>query len=129
MTIPDTRLYAGAIAIVSGIYSILAALADDMAPMPPSALVMLLVGIIVLVHGAIILTPAAQRIGRISGPAMLLWAGFMLGNQALAATMSSWTMGGPMAGSSSMGWDGGMLAIAVLMLVSGLIMMRRGGMP
>ncbi len=128
MTTPDTRLYAGAIAIVSGVYSIVAALGDGMAPMPPSALVMLGVGIVVLVHGAILLTPAAQRIGRTSGPAMLLWAGVMLGSQALAATVPSWTMGEPM-GSGSMAWDGGMVAVAVLMVISGLIMIRRGGMP
>jgi hypothetical protein len=83
----------------------------------------------VLVHGTVILTPAAQRIGRISGPAMLLWAGVMLANQALAATMPTWTMGRPMMGSGSMAWDGGMVAIAVLMLISGLIMARRGAMP
>jgi hypothetical protein len=49
---------------------------------------------------------------------MILWAAIMLGNQALAAITSSGSMG-------AMTWDGGMVAIAILMLASGLIMSRR----
>jgi K+ transporter len=78
VTIPDTRLYVGAIAVVSGTYSLFAAAAGTMTTTSPSAIVMLVVGIIVLVHGASLLTPAAHRIGRLSGPAMLLWAGVTL---------------------------------------------------
>jgi hypothetical protein len=121
----EARLYASAIAVVSGIYSIVAAVAGGMASMPMSESIMLVVGIAVLVHGIILLTPAAERLGRASGPLMVLWAAIMLGNQALAATSAS----GSMMTSDAMSWDGGMVAIAVLMLASGLIMIRARQMP
>lgn len=89
-----------------------------MGPMPMSDSLMLVIGVVVLVHGIALLTPLADRFGRAGGPLMLLWAAIMLGNQALAATSSST----PMMGEAS--WDGGMVALATLMLASGLIMMR-----
>jgi hypothetical protein len=114
----DTRLYAAAIALVSGIYSIASAVGDRMGSMPMSDSIMLIVGVLVLVHGLVLLTPVAERLGRASGPLMILWAAIMLGNQALAALSNDSMMG-------AMSWDGGMVAIAVLMLASGLIMSRR----
>ena len=91
------------------------------APLGIGGWIMLVLGIIVLVHGLVLITPAADRLGRRSGPLMVIWAVVMLLNQGLSAAMSGWTS--MMAG---MGWDAGMLAIAVLMLISGLIMSRRG---
>jgi hypothetical protein len=128
MTNADTRLYAIAIAIVSGTYSIASAASSGMGSMPVSASTMLAVGVAALIHGAVLLTRAVERMGRVSGPLMLLWAAVMLGNQALAATLPEWTMVQPMTGAGSTAWDGGMVAIAVLMLASGLIMIRRGVM-
>lgn len=118
----DSRLYAAAIAIVSGMYSIASALGDSMGSMPMSDSIMLILGIIVFLHGGVLVTPMANRLGSASGPLMVLWAAIMLGNQALAAMPPSGSMMG------SMSWDGGMVAIAVLMLASGLIMIRRDGM-
>lgn len=112
----ETRLYGSAIAIVSGVYSITTALAGGMGPMATGA-VMLVVGAVVIVHGVALLTPVAARLGRASGPLMVLWAAIMLGNQVVGATTSDSMMG-------AMAWDGGMVAIAVLMLASGLIMSR-----
>lgn len=111
----DTRLYASAIALVSGIYSIGSAIAGGMGMMPMNSSVMLLVGIAVIVHGIVLLTPLAERLGRASGPLMIVWAAIMLANQLLATTMSS---------SIMVSWDAGMAAVAVLMLASGLIMSR-----
>ncbi|MGH2417998.1 MAG: hypothetical protein ACRDFY_06665 [Candidatus Limnocylindria bacterium] len=130
-----TRLYASSIAIVSAIYSIGSAGAAMMSsPMMTDAgiavggWVMLVLGIIVLVHGIGLLTPVADRIGRRSGPLMVLWAVGMLLNQGLSAAVAGWGMSGSrMAGGSIMadpGWDPGMVAIAILMLASGLIMSR-----
>lgn len=116
----DTRLYAAAIAVVSGLYSTVAAFGDGMAAMPMSDSIMLIVGVVVLLHGIVLLTPAAERLGRASGPLMLLWAAIMLGNQALAVASDESMMG-------AMSPDAGMVAIAVLMLASGLIMSRRRG--
>ena len=78
--------------------------------------VMLVVGIVVIVHGIVLLTQLAERLGRASGPLMIEWAAIMLANQLLAATMS---------GSMIVSSDAGMVALAVLMLASGLIMSRR----
>ena len=86
--------------------------------MPASMTAMLVIGLVVVVHGIVLLTPVAERFGRASGPLMVVWAVIMLGIQALAAMSSS----DPMMGSPS--WDVGMVALAVLMLVSGLIMSR-----
>lgn len=115
----DARLYASAIAIVSGIYSIAGAFVGSMGSMPMSDTIMLVLGIVVLVHGVALLTPLADRFGGASGPLMVVWAAIMLGNQGLAAASRSGRM------MDGMSWDGGMVAIAVLMLASGLIMLRR----
>ncbi|HUG29531.1 MAG TPA: hypothetical protein VMQ65_03315 [Candidatus Limnocylindria bacterium] len=112
----DTRLYASTIAIVSGIYSI-ASTIGGMGAMPMNDSVMLLIGVVALAHGTVLLTPLAERLGRLGGPLMVLWAAVMIGNQFVAATISGGSM-------RSMTWDGGMIALAVLMLASGLIMSR-----
>lgn len=112
----DSRLYASTIAIVSGIYSIASAAGGMDATMPMAGSVMLLIGVAVLIHGTVLLTPLAERLGRLSGPLMVLWATVMIGNQIVAA-MSGGSM-------RSMTWDGGMVGLAALMLVSGLIMSR-----
>lgn len=109
----DARLYAVAIALVSGIYSIGSAIGGGMRMMPVSDSVMLVIGIVVIAYGVVLLTPLAGRLGRASGPLMIVWAAIMLFNQLLAATVS---------GSMMISWDAGMVALAVLMLASGLIM-------
>lgn len=135
------RLYASSIAIVSGAYSLLSAGAAAIGEVPmmsgplgalgTGGLVMLALGVVVLVHGIVLVTPAAARIRRVSGPLMILWATMMLGNQALLAAMPGWGMSGASTGSmggamaSLVGWDPGMVAIAILMLSSGLIMSVR----
>lgn len=139
--IPIIRLYGGAIGVVSGLYAILIPGAEllDMAGADSSATlsvgdwVMLAVGAAALIHGILLFTPLAADMGGISGPLMLVWATIMVGNQALVATVADWGMdgsgmGGGMDGamSSSMGWDPGMVAIGILMFISGLIMMGRG---
>ena len=126
MQTSTSRLYGSAIAIVSGVYSLL--IASGMEALGPSGVVMIVLGAVVLLHGIALLTPLADRIGTVSGPAMIVWAVAMLGNQALLATMPGWGMGsangGSMGGAMGMasGWDPGMVAVAALMLVSGLIM-------
>lgn len=120
----STRLYASSIAIVSGLYAVARSVAG-MAAMPMMGEmdagigigggIMLALGIVVLLHGIVLLSPAAGSLAAASSPLMVLWAVLMLLNQSLFATTPGWGMGG-------MGRDPGMVAIAVLMLVSGLIM-------
>lgn len=128
--IGPTRLYAAAIAVVSGVYSVTSALGmtttlmDGMGGGRMGALavgdwIMLAIGLVVLVHGVILLTPAAEMLGRLSGPLMVLWSVIMLANQGLAATgVEGMSM-------IEMGIDFGMISLAVLMLASGLIMIAR----
>ena len=99
---------------------------------------MAVLGVVVVVHGVVLLTPAADRLGSASGPLMIGYALLMLLNQALVGATGSmnWGMGGGMGmqgGGGMMGsgmtagmaWDLGMVALAVLMLVSGVIMTNR----
>lgn len=124
------RLYGSLIALVSGGYSVYQS-------MTGSAWVMLVLGVIVIVHGVVLLTPAVNRLGTASGPLMIGYAVVMLLNQTLL------TMNGPMSdgmdsgmgsgmdggmAADGMGVDGGMVAIAVLMLASGVIMTVRRDM-
>lgn len=121
-TDPATRLYASSIAVVSGLYSIGSGLVMD-ASLGIGGWVMLVLGIVVLLHGIGLVTPLADSIGPVSGPLMVLWAVVMLLNQGLSSAMSGWMADEPMM-ASPMEADAGMIAVAVLMLASGLIMSR-----
>lgn len=139
--LPATRLYGSAIAIVSGLYSLgtsatammnVSAMTSVAEVLGIGGWIMLVVGVVVLIHGSLLLTPAADAMGGISGPLMIVWAAIMLANQALLATMPNWGMAGsgmdggmgPAMSDSMMTADPGMVAISVLMLASGLIMTR-----
>lgn len=157
-----TRLYGAAIAITSGVYSLVSAgfgggtMGPDGMMGPTGTMgstglgiagwLMLAVGVIVVVHGVVLLTPAVDRLGSASGPLMIAYSLVMLLLQALGATGTVGGMGmtgargggmGSMGGMGStttagMGWDLGMVALAALMLFSGIVMTTRdpgdGGM-
>jgi hypothetical protein len=136
-----TRQYGAAIALVSGLYSLVSATGGSGMMGTNSGWLMLLLGIVVLVHGVVLLTPYANRLGSASGPLMIGYSLLMLLNQALVGTTGSmnWGLGGGMGGgmgtgmnggmsstmTAGMAWDLGMVALAVLMLVSGVIMTNR----
>jgi hypothetical protein len=134
--VPNTRLYGAAIALTSGGYSLWSA--STAAEMVPSSWFMGVLGAVVVAHGIVLLTAAAERLGAASGPLMIGYSLLMLANQALLATGTlggGGGMGGGMgtgdgmemggsAMTAGMGWDAGMVALAALMLVSGLIMTR-----
>ncbi|WP_144927710.1 hypothetical protein [Halorubrum salsamenti] len=124
-----TRQYGAAIALVSGVYSLLSATTGSGMMSSNSGLLMALLGVVVIVHGVVLLTPYASRLGNASGPLMIGYSLVMLLNQALVGVTGStnWGMGGGMGSSmtAGMGWDLGMVALAVLMLLSGIIMTNR----
>ena len=128
------RLYGATIALVSGLYS--AYLSVTGMAMTAGAWFMLALGVVVFVHGVVLLTPAADRLGDDSGPLMLGYAALMLLNQlrlqfTVGTGMTNGGMGemGSMGPTAMMGTDPGMVAIAALMLASGVIMtIRDGGM-
>ncbi|MGQ4556139.1 hypothetical protein [Halobellus sp. GM3] len=129
-----TRHYAAAIAFISGAYSVWSA---SMASRPTtSGWLMGVLGVVVIVHGGLLLTEGFGRLGRASGPLMIVYAAVMLLNQALLGTgmvddgsgMGMTSGMGAQSPTASMGWDAGMVALAVLMLFSGAIMTRRGSM-
>lgn len=132
--VSNTRLYGAAIAFASGLYSLWSA--SIASRMVTSSWLMGALGVIVLVHGALLLTDFAERLDTASGPLMIVYSVVMVLNQALLGTRmmddgSGMGMNGAMGGSSmtaGMGWDAGMVALALLMLVSGLIMTRSGSM-
>lgn len=132
--ISTTRLYGSAVALVSGVYSVYLAIAGP--GMGQSAWFMLLLGIIVIVHGVVLVTPVAAILGAASGPLMILYALLMVLNQGWMLWMADGGMNG-MGGMDGMGgmsgmtggqpWNAGMVAIALLMFVSGIIMTVRSG--
>lgn len=134
--VSNTRLYGAAIGIASGGYSLWSG--ATMARMDVAGWIMLLLGVVVLVHGVLLLTDNAERIGDASGPLMIGYAVVMLLVQALlvAGVLGGRMMDGGMGGmNGGMGGmdggmmggmmaDAGMVVLALLMLVSGLIMHR-----
>jgi hypothetical protein len=134
--VSNTRLYGAAIAFASGLYSVSNASAAS--SMGTSGWLMLVLGTIVLLHGIVLLTPYASRLGAASGPLMIAYSLVMLLNQALLGTgmiddgsgmgMSDGMGMGSSAMTAGMGWDAGMATLAILMLVSGLIMTRGDSM-
>lgn len=131
-SVSTMRLYGAAIALASGGYSV----AVGSTGRRGSATLMLVLGVVVVIHGVLLLTDWARRIGDASGPLMVGYAVVMLANQAWMATMpadgmmggsgmGSGTMGGS---AGAMGWDPGMVALALLMLASGVIMTVRRDM-
>ena len=140
------RLYGAAIGIVSGIYSIAVSVSGG--SMTAGGWFMLALGVVVAVHGTVLLTPLAERLGGASGPLMLAYAALMLFNQLRLAAGSATGMSGgmedgmggsgmddgmgsamdPAVETVAMGADPGMIAIAGLMLLSGLIMTVRRDM-
>ena len=111
----DLRLYGAAIALTSGIYSVVSSLGGGTGMMATSDSVMLILGVVVVGHGIALLTPMAERSGAVSGPLMIVWATLMLVNQVLPA----------LSGSTMAARDSGMVALAVLMLASGVLMTSR----
>lgn len=130
--VSNTRLYGASIAFLSGLYSLWSA--SMASQMVTSSWLMGVLGVIVLVHGGILLTDYAERLDSVSGPLMIAYAVVMLLNQVLLGTglmadgsgMGMSTGMGGSAMTTGMGWDAGMVALAILMLGSGLIMTRDG---
>lgn len=142
-SISTMRLYGAVIALVSGTYSIY--LSTTGIEMTTGAWLMAVLGGIVVVHGIVLVTPAIRTLGAYSGPLMLLYSLLMLLNQLRLATtatgmdvgmgsgmndgMTTGTRPGMDAGMADMvGVDPGMIAIAGLMLASGIIMTSRSAM-
>lgn len=131
--VSNTRLYGAAIAFVSGLYSLWSA--SMASRMVAAGWLMAVLGVVVLVHGGVLLTEYANRLGSASGLLMVVYSLLMLLNQALLGTgmmddgngmgMNGGMGGSGMGGSgmtAGMGWDAGMVSLAVLMFVSGFIM-------
>jgi hypothetical protein len=143
-SVSTRRLYASAIAIVSGLYSVLLGFgaAGTWMDATIATWLMAAVGVVAVVHGVVLLTPVALRLGSTSGPLMIGYALVMILFQTLSAVgmgmggrmggMNGGMGGGMSAGMASgitsgmgTGWNAGMVALALLMLVSGLIMFVR----
>ncbi|QGA84071.1 hypothetical protein [Halomicrobium sp. LC1Hm] len=135
--VTDTRLYGTAIAFASGGYSVWSA--TTASRMGTGGLLMAALGIVVVLHGVVLVSGFADRMSTLSGPLMIVYSVLMLLNQAVLGSgmmgggssamdggmgMDGGTEMGGSAMSAGMGWDAGMVTLALLMLVSGLIMTR-----
>lgn len=125
----DTRLYGAAIGLTLGGYSLYAATTGRMTA---AAWVVALAGAVTALHGVALLTPIAGHLGGASGPLMLLYALVMLGNQIVVWMTTSLLAEGAMRAyevgpePALTGVDEGMVALTLLMLVSGVITTVRG---
>ncbi len=140
--VSNTRLYGAAIAVTSGLYSVGSATTGSR--MGVGGWMMLLLGVVVIVHGVALLTDVADRLDDVGGPLMIGYAVVMLllqvlygagllvggGGSGLSGGMTGGMAGGEMVDgtgmsvTAGMGWNAGMVALALLMLVSGLVMIR-----
>lgn len=122
-----TRQYGAAIALTSGLYSLFA-MDGGMASM--AGTVMVVIGAIAVVHGVVLLTPVADRLGNASGLLMIGYSLVMLVTQAVVmgsdGSMTDMGMGTSSQMGEMMAFDAGMVMLAALMLVSGLIMTQAG---
>lgn len=104
-----TRQYGAAIALVSGLYSLLSATVGSGMMGSNSGLLMGLLGVVVVVHGVVLLTPYASRLGNASGPLMIGYSLLMLLNQLLVGVTGSadWEMGmdSGMGSGMNAGWS------------------------
>lgn len=127
-SISTMRLYGAAIAIASGGYSVAVSGVGG----TTGATLMLVLGAVVVLHGAVLLTDWADRLGDASGPLMLAYSVLMLANQAWMGMQPRAMMDGGTGMMANrvgvMGWDPGMVTLALLMLASGVIMTVRSDM-
>lgn len=128
-SISTMRLYGSAIAFASGSYSVIVGSAGSAG----NRTLMLILGVVVVIHGAVLLTDLADQLSGTSGPLMLGYAVLMLANQGwmwmgadggMSTGMNGGMMGGP-TGMVGPGLDLGMIVLALLMLVSGGVMTVR----
>lgn len=117
--LPTMWLYGALIAFASGGTSLV--LSTTGPTMGATAWAMLLVGLAVVAHGVVLLLPLARPMAPWHGPLMVLWGLAMLTIQGWMARMTA-----PMDPGATPGVDVGMVALAVLMLASGLVMARAG---
>ncbi len=103
-------IYGGTLAIVSGIYSFLMGYSPTMS----TSLFPTVLGVIVFVHGTLLLfsPDSISKFSRESGLIMMLYSILMLTNQVILQ-LTSMMMAE---------WDLGMVSLAILMLVSGRLM-------
>ncbi|MFB6254784.1 MAG: hypothetical protein ABEI06_09245 [Halobacteriaceae archaeon] len=125
--VTNTQLYGSSIAIMSGLYSLWGAWASPQ--ISPSGWIMILLGVIVIIHGIILLSGASDYLSGLSGPLMIGYAIIMLLLQVISGSMmeTNTEMNPVMDGTmpqATMGWDPGMVALAMLMLISGFIMLQ-----
>jgi hypothetical protein len=120
------RIYEGLIALVAGVYALsiggYAFLANTMFAGSPStaltpgatAMFSLTIGtgLIIVIHGVLLFTDFDAKFAKYSGPLMILYAFLMILDQAV---------------SPAAGFGAGMIAFALLMVFTGMMMMHNEG--
>lgn len=121
------KLYAGSIAVVAGGYTVLSATRVG-ADLSTAAWAMILLGAVVLAHGVAMFTQLADRRETAHGPSMVVYAVLLVLSQGWISMGGAGSAGdGSDGGAAFLGWDPGVVALAVLLLVSGIIMIEEAG--
>lgn len=114
------RLYTGVIAIITGAYSFLIGMLSTYFELQP---VLIVLGFLVGIHGAVMVTPLAERYTRLNGILMMVFGALMIAYQAWmgATTTLGRSMGQQLGAWVNPGYDMGMVALALLLFLAGVI--------
>lgn len=115
------RYYGGVIAIIAGAYSFLLGMLSTYFTFEP---VMIVLGFVVGVLGAVMVTPFGDRYPKINGVLMMLFGGLMIAYQAWRAAVRPLgrNMGQELGAWVNPGYDMGMVALALVLFLAGVTM-------
>jgi hypothetical protein len=116
----QARLYAGVIAIITGAYSFLIGMLSTYFEVEP---VLIVLGFVIGIHGAVMVTPLAERYMRANGVLMMLFATLTIAYQAWMGitTPMGRSMGQELGAWVNPGYDMGMVALGLLLFLAGVI--------
>ena len=114
------RLYGGVIAIITGAYSFLIGMLSTYFEFEP---VLIVLGFLVGIHGAVMVTPLADRYTRLNGILMMGFGALMIAYQAWMGitTPMGRALGQQLGAWVNPGYDMGMVALALILFLAGVI--------
>jgi hypothetical protein len=114
------RLYGGVIAIITGAYSFLIGMLSTYFEFEP---VLIVLGFLVGIHGAVMVTPLADRYTRLNGILMMGFGALMIAYQAWMGitTPMGRSLGQQLGAWVNPGYDMGMVALALILFLAGVI--------
>ncbi|MFB6112882.1 MAG: hypothetical protein ABEJ58_02115 [Halodesulfurarchaeum sp.] len=110
------RYYGGIIAIIVGAYSFLLGMLSMQFSLD---VVLVVLGFLIGIHGAVMITPLADRFPRVNEALMVIFGALVIGYQAYQGTIRSVRGSGIWVNP---GYDMGMVALGLILFLAGAIM-------